>query len=193
MKSIIGILLLSIGITCQAIEITTENSEKAELETVELLKALRKSHDISKWEFTDIVHINRKTIPHSHPILTLHTKHTSREEKDILLSTYIHEQIHWHLNNNENKTRAAINELKSIFKNAPVGYPEGAIDENSTYEHLIVCYLELEAIAELLSESRVNHVSKFWQDDHYTWVYKQVEKEKEALKKIIDKYGLKIV
>ena len=193
MKSIIGILLLSIGITCQAIEITTENSEKAELETVELLKALRKSHDISKWEFTDIVHINRKTIPHSHPILTLHTKHTSREEKDILLSTYIHEQIHWHLNNNENKTRAAINELKSIFKNAPVGYPEGARDENSTYEHLIVCYLELEAIAELLSESRVNHVSKFWQDDHYTWVYKQVEKEKEALKKIIDKYGLKIV
>ena len=193
MKSIIGILLLSIGITCQAIEITTENSEKAELETVELLKALRKSHDISKWEFTDKVHIKRKTIPHSHPILTLHTRHTSREEKDLLLSTYIHEQIHWHLDNNENKTRAAIIELKSIFKNAPVGYPEGARDENSTYEHLIVCYLELEAIAELLSESRVNHVSKFWQDDHYTWVYKQVEKEKEALKKIIDKYGLKIV
>ena len=74
MKSIIGILLLSIGITCQAIEITTENSEKAELETVELLKALRKSHDISKWEFTDKVHIKRKTIPHSHPILTLHTR-----------------------------------------------------------------------------------------------------------------------
>jgi len=193
MKSIIGILLLSVGLTCQAIEISTENSEKAELETVELLNVLREAHNISKWEFTNKVHIKRKTIPHSHPILTLHTRHTSREQKDLLLSTYIHEQIHWHLDNNESKTNAAIEELKSVFKNVPVGYPEGARDEYSTYQHLIVCYLELEAITELLSQSRVNSVSKFWQSDHYTWIYKQIKKEKETLKNIVEKYGLKIV
>lgn len=192
MKSIIGMLLL-VSFSASAVVISTENAEQAELATVELLNALRKTHDISKWEFTEKVHIKRKTIPHSHPILTLHTRHTSREQKDLLLSTYLHEQIHWHLDNNLANTQAAIKELKSIFKNVPVGYPEGARDEDSTYMHLIVCYLELEAIGELLSEKRVNRVSEFWKNDHYTWVYKQVDIKKEVLKNIINKYGLNIV
>lgn len=161
MKSVLALLFL-VSLSSRAVVISTENSEKAELATVKLLNVLRKAHDIGKWEFTDKVHIKRKTIPHSHPVLTLHTRHTSREQKDLLLSTYIHEQIHWHLDNNLENTKAAIKDLKSIFTDVPVGYPEGARDENSTYMHLIVCYLELEAMSELLSESRVNRISKFW-------------------------------
>ena len=193
MKLILGAIFLLVASVSHAIEISTENSAKAEIETVELLNALRQSHDLKKWEFTDKVHIKKKTIPHSHPVLTLHTRHTSNEQKDLLLSTYIHEQIHWHLDNHKEETKAAINELRSIFKNVPVGYPEGARDENSTYLHLLVCHLELDAIAELLSEQRVSKVSKFWKNDHYTWIYAQVIENKDKISKIIEKYQLKIV
>lgn len=193
MKLIVGVILFFIVFTSHSMEFTTENSEKAELATVDLLKALRKSHDTTKWEFTNKVHIKRKTIPHSHPVLTLHTRHTSRAQKDLLLSTYLHEQIHWHLDINQKNTNAAISELKKIFKNVPVGYPEGASDEYSTYLHILVCYLEIEAISALLSKQRVLAVISFLQQDHYTWVYNQVEKKKNEISKVIEKYGLNIV
>jgi len=193
MKSIIGAILISIAPISQAIEVTTENSEKDELATVELLQTLRKAHDTGKWEFTDKVHIKKKTIPHSHPILTLHTRHTSNAQKDLLLSTYLHEQIHWYLDKNQEKTDAAISELRTIFKNVPIGFPEGARDEYSTYLHLLVCYLEIEAISELLSKQRVQAVSSFWQQDHYTWIYRQVKNKKNEISKVIEKYGLNIV
>ena len=193
MKLIIGALLLSVACVSHSIEFTTENSEKTELATVDLLQALRKSHDTTKWEFTNKVHIKRKTIPHSHPILTLHTRHTSKTQKDLLLSTYLHEQIHWHLDNNPKKTNAAIAELKTVFKNVPVGFPKGARDEYSTYAHLLVCYLEIEAISELLSNKRVQSVINFWQSDHYTWIYTQVEVKKSIISRVVEKHGLKII
>ena len=192
MKLHLAALLLVISPTLQAIEITTESSEPSEIATVKLLQALRASHDIKKWEFTDKIHIKKKTIPHSHPVLTLHTRHTNRKQKDLLLSTYIHEQIHWFLDQHETQTRAAIDELKTVFKNVPVGFPEGARDENSTYLHLLVCFLEMEAISTLLSKERVAAVSTFWQKDHYTWIYAQVESNNNAISTIIKKFGLNI-
>ena len=72
----------------------------------------------------------------------------------------------------------------------PVGFPEAAKDEHSTYLHLIVCYLELQALREYLNESRVQAALKFWQGDHYTWVYKQVELHQDLLAKIIVESGL---
>jgi hypothetical protein len=193
LKLIIGMILLLVTCTSYSIDVTTEHSEKVELATVDMLQALRKSHNTGKWEFTDKVHIDKNSIPHSHPILTLHTRHTSREQKDILLSTYLHEQIHWYLDKNQEKADSAIAELKNIFKDVPVGFPQGARDEYSTYLHLLVCYLELEAISELLSKQRVQAVSLFLQQDHYTWIYEQVEKNKYEISKIIDKNGLKII
>lgn len=192
MKLTIVAILLAMSPWVNAIEITTESADKAELATVELLQALRMSHDVRKWEFTDKVHIKNKTIPHSHPVLTLNTRHTTQEKKDLLLATYLHEQIHWHLSANSAQTDAAINELKTIFKGVPVGHPEGARDEYSTYLHLLVCYLEIEAISELLSAERVQAVSKYWQQDHYTWIYTQVATNKAKLAQVITKYRLNI-
>lgn len=193
MKLLISSILIFFIATAQAIEITTENAESSELATVNLLSALRKTHDLEQWEYTKKVHIKKNTIPHSHPILTLHTAHTSKEEKDLLLATYLHEQIHWYANQNEEKINKAINELKLQFKTVPVGYPQGAKSEYSTYLHLIICYLELELVAELLSEKRVKKIAKIWQNHHYTWIYQQVEKEKILIKKIIQKHNLGII
>jgi hypothetical protein len=192
-SGIIGIILLTVAFTSEAIEISTEHEAKSELATVKLLQALRQSHDLRKWEFTNKININKKSIPHSHPLLTLHTRHTNREQTDLLLSTYIHEQIHWHLDKNKEGLEKAVEELKTVFKDVPVGYPEGGNSEFWTYGHILVCYLELEAVAELLSSSRYDRVVEFWKSDHYTWIYKQVTEHKDKISKIIDKYGLKIV
>jgi hypothetical protein len=74
----------------------------------------------------------------------------------------------------------------------PIGYPEGAIDEHSTYFHLIVCYPEQHALKEYLKEGRVQEVLKFWQDYHYRWVYKQVKCHLDLPTNIITKSGLNL-
>jgi hypothetical protein len=43
-----------------------------------------------------------------------------------------------------------------------------------------VCYLEYQAIKELLGELKARQVMDFWATDHYTWIYKTVlERERE--------------
>tara|TARA_R110002153_G_scaffold171435_2_gene324260 strand:- start:907 stop:1521 length:615 start_codon:yes stop_codon:yes gene_type:complete len=158
--------------------------------TLDLLKALRAVHDLDKWEFTDKVHIDKTSIPHSHPILTLHARHGRKNQKDMLLSTYLHEQIHWLTDENIESTNLAIGKLKIAFSKVPVGFPEGARNEDSTYLHLIVCYLELKALGDYLSESRVKTVLEFWKKDHYTWIYHQVELHQDLIAKIITESGL---
>jgi hypothetical protein len=50
----------------------------------------------------------------------------------------------------------------------------GARDEYSTYLHLLVCYLEQQAILRILGELKAKQVMDFWATDHYTWVYQTV-------------------
>jgi hypothetical protein len=56
------------------------------------LLGLFERYELRKWQFTDRVQIEANAPSHSHPILTL----TARFATDYhLLSTYLHEQIHW--------------------------------------------------------------------------------------------------
>ena len=66
----------------QAIEFTTEHNTESEKMTIELIKSLNKAHDLTKWQFSNVIHINKKAIPHSHPVLTLHTRHNKPQEID---------------------------------------------------------------------------------------------------------------
>jgi len=87
-------LVIASASYAQTIEFTTENNTKSEKVTIELIKSLNKAHDLTKWQFSNVIHINKKAIPHSHPVLTLHTRHNKPQEIDLLLSTYLHENIH---------------------------------------------------------------------------------------------------
>ena len=66
----------------QAIEFTTEHNTESEKMTIELIKSLNKAHDLTKWQFSNVIHINKKAIPYSHPVLTLHTRHNKPQEID---------------------------------------------------------------------------------------------------------------
>jgi hypothetical protein len=132
--------------------------------------------------------IDETAIPFSHPVLTLHTRHI--KDDDLLLATFIHEQAHWWAGNNNDATRAAIAELRSIFPKVPAGPPEGAANENSSYLHLVVCYLEYRGIRDLLGELRAKQVMEFWAGDHYTWIYRNVLERSRDVGEILLKHKL---
>ena len=155
------------------------------------MQKLIKQYDISKWIFTKKILIDREVQPpHSPPVLTLNTRYIKDDE--LLLSTFLHEQIHWFLVERDVQTKNAITELKSIFPKVPVGFPEGARDEQSSYLHLLVCYLEYQANKEAFGELKARQIIEFWATHHYTWIYKQVLSDERKIGNVIRKYKLMI-
>lgn len=106
------------------------------------------------------------------------------------MSTYLHENIHGYLDAHQTKLADIIAVLKKRFPNVAVGYPEGARDEYSTYLHMVVCFLELDAIRQLLSEARYNKVINFWQTEHYTWIYKLIDEHDNEIAMLIKQHKL---
>jgi hypothetical protein len=79
------------------------------------------------------------------------------------------------LSERSNPTQEAIADLRNPFPTVPAGPAAGgAADEHSTYLHLLVCYLEQQAVLRLFAELKAKQVMDFWAADHYTWVYKTV-------------------
>ena len=172
----------------QDIKISLANSTPAEQQTKTQLERLLKTYDLTKWIMTKSVVIDEKATPHSHPVLTLSARHVKDDE--LLLATFVHEQMHWFVIQDGRDIDAAIAEFKKMFPNAPTAPPEGARDENSTYQHIAVCYLEYRATRELLGELRAKQVIQFWTTDHYTWVYKTVMERTRDIGQVMFKYKL---
>lgn len=54
----------------------------------------------------------------------------------------------------------------------------------------MVCFLELDAIRQLLSEARYNKVINFWQTEHYTWIYKLIDEHDNEIAMLIKQHKL---
>jgi hypothetical protein len=166
---------------------TLHGTDDEHLTAAELRRLLAR-FDTSRWTFTREVRVDRTVIPHSHPVLTLHARHLG--EPELLLSTYLHEQIHWWLEENPEATDAARAELRERYPEVPVGYPEGARDERSTYVHLIVCWLEIEAMRDVAGAEWAQRALDELVGDHYTWIYGRVRDDGEAIGEIVRRHGL---
>jgi len=193
-----GVVAFIIMLPLHALEFSTAHNSNSEKETIKLIKALNSAHDLAKWQFTQAIHIDEKAIPRSHPVLTLHTRHNisnnpqdkNNQAIDLLLSTYLHENIHWYLESRQPALDKVISALKLRFPDPPVGFPLGARDKYSSYLHLVVCFLELDAVAQLLSDERYKRVQNFWRNDHYTWIYQQVIEHKTEIKQLLQLHKL---
>jgi hypothetical protein len=183
-------ILLSAVCSGLPITIRLEHGSQAEQQTKQNLEHLLATYDLSHDTFTRSVVIDEKSIPHSHPVLTLHTRH--RDADDILLSTYVHEQLHWHLTAHAKDTRAAEDDLRKLYPKVPVGFPEGARDEESTYLHLIDCSLEIQADRQLMGAERAAKVAAYLAGDHYTWVYKTIASDQPRIAAIVAQRHLAI-
>jgi hypothetical protein len=180
----------TVAFAVDSIKVELKHDSLREQQTKVQLEKLFASYDLHKYTFTHEVVIDEKAIPHSHPVLTLHTRHLDSD--DELLSTYVHEQLHWYLEEHRKQTESAEAELRKIYPKVPVGYPDGAQDEESTYLHLIDCYLEMQADRQLLGVDRTADLMKFWAGDHYKWVYKTVIQDEAAIRGVVEREKLEI-
>jgi hypothetical protein len=149
------------------------------------LIALRERLDISKWETTFEVRIEEGAIPHSHPVLTLGTGYPG---EGAVLSSYLHEQIHWWTSKDRAAATLAIEELRTLYPAPPIGLPEGARDEGSTYLHYLVNFFELMALADLLGRETADRA--ILSIPFYTAIYETVVKDAEALGMLFARFGL---
>lgn len=172
------------------LEISLKHGNDREKQTKDQLQRLLKQYDLAKWIFTKKILIEFKVIPHSHPVLTINTRHLDDDPR--FLSMFIHEQIHWFASNKYSQTSKAMEELKTIYPDAPDGPPEGARNKESTYLHLIVCYLEYDAMRELLGVEKAKKIMEESSKDFYKWIYRTVLSDGDRINAILAKNGLKI-
>lgn len=168
------------------IELATSSAH--EKQAKEQLERILTKFDLSKWIFTEHIRIKSFTIPHSHPVLTLNTRHLNDDE--WAMSTFLHEQIHWFVEQHWDTAKLAIQELRKEYPGLPVGLPAGAKDEDSSYLHLIVNYLEYTALIELVGIERAQTIVS--RIDVYTELYSLVVHEADRLKQLFNSYNLLI-
>ncbi len=160
------------GSAQSSLDIALKHGTPTEARTREQLQRLLATYDLSPWIFTKSIVVDEQAIPFSHPVLTLHTRHA--KDDDLLVSTFVHEQLHWFLADRREELEQAVTDLRKLFPNVPAGGTAGARDEQSTYLHLLVCYLEQQADLRILGELKTKQIMDFWATDHYTWIYQTV-------------------
>jgi hypothetical protein len=157
--------------------ITLKHGSEPEQATRRQLERLLARHDVTPWLFTGVLEIDEQAIPHSHPVLTLSTRHL--QDDLLLLATFVHEQSHWYFVAKPSETRAAIAALEAQLPDLPVAFPDGARDRESTYLHLCVNAFEYHGLRRLVGELTARQVLEFWATDHYRAIYRAV----------LDRYG----
>lgn len=171
-----------------SLRITTKTDSPSETAAAaDLIRSIQHL-PITPWLFTHHAVIAENAIPHSHPTLTL----TTRNAGNFQVSSLIHEQLHWHcVNQDEHVTNVIERVLKHRYPDVPVGRPDGAATEESTYLHLVVCVLERDALRHLIgNESAQRVIDRFAAAGLYAWVYRTVTTDHDQLMDSLRAHGL---
>lgn len=184
------ITLLWVGMaSADTLRIELATGTEEERSTRREIKKLAGEHHLDGWLFTRRIRIDADAVPHSHPVLTIHARHRSQPER--LLSTFVHEQIHWLFSVHEKATGLVIRDLRRIYANVPVGYPDGAKTLESSYLHLLVILFEFDSMRHLLGDDRAREVMRFWSEDHYRQLYKIVLEDHERIRQLARRHDFR--
>ena len=160
--------------------IETASHHPREMRTAAQLREVLATSDMSGLQWTSRVIVEHWAVPHSHPILTLNTRH----EGDQLLATYIHEQMHWWTAEHPSFGQA-VEDTRQEWSTVPAVGKGGADSEHSTRLHLIVCHLERRAVQRVVDVDRAATVLRRQMDDQvYPWVYGQIDSHQSMLDRI---------
>lgn len=166
-----------------AIELASGSSAETQVRDwlVELLDEL----PLSRWRFTDRVRIEAGARSHSHPVLTLGTGYPG---KTAVLSSYVHEQVHWFSAALPRPSDEYRREITQRYPSPAVGAPEGADDLFSTYLHLHVCFVEFMALSELKGEGWARAFLPGI--PYYRWVYRTVLDDTDSLRELFTRHDM---
>jgi hypothetical protein len=172
----------------KALEIKSRHHSLREMQVSSELEEILKKYDVSKYRFTNTVIIEERAMNHAFPDLTLNVHFLGSD--DELLSSFLHEQLHWYLRDHPMQMERAVRELRTLYPKVPVGLPEGADSEYSTYAHLVDCYLEIQADRQIMGPERAEQVvrNKPW----YTWIYRTITRDEKTIADIITNNHLEI-
>lgn len=174
------------------VRISVKGEAPRVLEGREKLVRILQQHELRPWIVQREIVISGEGIPHSHPELTLTTGPAYFDDDNRQLSSFIHEQIHWYLDKDQNKAALGrvLTRLRELYPEVPVGNGQGARSEFSTRLHLVVNWLELDAGVELLGEAEARRIASTY--SHYRWIYERVLQDTATIGAIIAGEGLAI-
>jgi hypothetical protein len=172
------------------IDIDLDHAQREGDRIRDMLTALRRRHDLARYEYTGIVRIVPGGDTFAQPVLTLGNRFTATE--DELLSTYLHEQMHWYLwylgTPERDMVARFMDELVRRYPDAPTAPPEGARGYDSTYLHLVVNWLEIAATAEFIGRERAVAVARAQRS--YRWIYRTVLRDWDALGELYERHDV---
>ena len=162
------------------IGIDLSHAERNAIAVRDRLIALRNKYALGAYEYCKEVSIAPGVLPYSHPVIRLSTALIT---ETALLACYIHEQMHWYVtwysHKHADNCRSLWATLEQRYPNPPIGRGEGADTRASTHLHLIVNWLEIEALSRLIgAEAARAHVANL---HYYRWIYASVIRDWEAL------------
>lgn len=191
MKLFLLILLVSCANTKKVetalsldIEEVTPNTATAQTR-LEILHLARK-YDLSSFLYTKRIIINPKLDKTKwRPVIILNTRYKDHPQR--LLAQLLHEELHWWMRDHKQNVQIAIPELKAAFKGAPV--IKGSKDRDSTYRHLLICWMEFRAISKYMGEETAIEVLKhFVAERRFPWIYGKVLRDHKKIEKIVRNY-----
>jgi hypothetical protein len=163
------------------IGIDLSHAESNAIALRERLIVVRAKYALGDYEYCKEVSIAPGVLPYSHPVIRLNTNLWT---ETALLANYLHEQIHWYVtwysHKHTDQWRAVWAALEQRYPDPPIGRGEGADTRASTHLHLIVNWLEIEALSRLIgAEAARAHVANL---HYYRWIYASVLRDWDALK-----------
>jgi hypothetical protein len=171
------------------IRIDLSHAERNAIAVREMLIALSTKYALDPYEYCKEVCIAPGVLPYSHPVIRLNTALLT---ETALLATYIHEQMHWYVtwysHKHTDQWRAVWAALEQRYPDPPIGRGEGADTLFSTHLHLIVNWLEIEALGSLIgAQAAKEHVANL---HYYRWIYASVIRDWQALRGLYTSYQL---
>jgi len=169
--------------------IDLSHAERNAIAVREMLIALSTKYALGPYEYCKEVSIAPGVLPYSHPVIRLNT---ALFTETALLANYIHEQMHWYAtwysHKHTDQWRAVWAALEQRYPDPPIGRGEGADTLASTHLHLIVNWLEIEALGSLIgAEAAKEHVANL---HYYRWIYASVIRDWQALTELYTSHHL---
>lgn len=147
-------------------------------QTERQLRRILGSYPVSDWVFTLDIRIEANAVPHSHPVLTLNTRHLDDDHQ--LLATFIHEQLHWGVTKLDARVVA---QLAQRYPDLPVSAPDGCRSTLSNYLHIVSCSFEHHALTTLLGPAAARAILQ--RKTHYKRIYEIVLADRDRLMPLI--------